>query len=69
MPSEFAAPAMRVPRRSTRPLTAQDREFYAFYRSMQAYRESIGSDQDMLVLQPDSEFFKFLQNQVGSTGN
>jgi membrane protease subunit HflC len=47
----------------------QNREFYAFYRSMQAYRESIGSDQDVLVLQPDSEFFKFLQNQSGSPGN
>ena len=47
----------------------QDREFYAFYRSMQAYRESIGSDQDVLVLKPDSEFFKFLQNQNGSTDN
>ena len=45
---------------------AKDREFYAFYRSMQAYRESIGGDQDVLVLQPDSEFFKFLQNQTGS---
>jgi membrane protease subunit HflC len=44
----------------------KDREFYAFYRSMQAYRESIGSDQDVLVLQPDSDFFKFLQSQVGS---
>jgi membrane protease subunit HflC len=47
----------------------QDRDFYAFYRSMQAYRQSIGSDQDVLVLQPDSEFFKFLQSQVGSTGD
>jgi membrane protease subunit HflC len=45
---------------------AKDRDFYAFYRSMQAYRESIGGDQDVLVLQPDSEFFKFLQNQGGS---
>jgi membrane protease subunit HflC len=45
---------------------AKDRDFYAFYRSMQAYRESIGGDQDVLVLQPDSEFFQFLQNQVGS---
>jgi membrane protease subunit HflC len=48
---------------------SRDRDFYSFYRSMQAYRESIGSDQDVLVLQPDSEFFKFLQNQVGSTDN
>ena len=48
---------------------SKDRDFYAFYRSMQAYRQSIGSDQDVLVLQPDSEFFKFLQSQVGSTDN
>lgn len=48
---------------------SQDRDFYAFYRSMQAYRESIGGEQDVLVLQPDSEFFKFLQSQAGSTGD
>jgi len=46
-----------------------DREFYAFYRSMLAYRESIGRDQDVLVLKPDSEFFKFLQNQIGTAAN
>ena len=46
-----------------------DRDFYAFYRSMQAYRESIGRDQDVLVLQPDSDFFKFLQNQTGKPAN
>ncbi len=47
----------------------QDRDFYAFYRSMQAYKDSIGRDQDVLVLQPDSEFFKFLQNQTGTAAN
>ena len=46
-----------------------DRDFYAFYRSMQAYRESIGRDQDVLVLQPDSAFFRFLQNQTGESAN
>jgi membrane protease subunit HflC len=45
---------------------SQDRNFYAFYRSMQAYRESIGSDQDILVLKPDSDFFQYLQNQLGT---
>ena len=45
---------------------AQDRDFYAFYRSMQAYRESIGGTQDVLVLQPDSEFFRYLQSQFGT---
>jgi len=46
---------------------SKDRDFYAFYRSMQAYRQSIGRDHDVLVLQPDSDFFKFLQNQLGAS--
>jgi len=45
---------------------SQDRDFYAFYRSMSAYRESIGGSKDVLVLQPDSEFFRYLQSQFGS---
>ena len=43
-----------------------DRDFYAFYRSMEAYRQSIGGSQDVLVLQPDGEFFRYLQNQFGA---
>ncbi len=39
---------------------SQNAEFYSFYRSMQAYRQSIGLEQDVLVLSPDSEFFQFL---------
>jgi membrane protease subunit HflC len=35
-------------------------EFYAFYRSLQAYREALGNDSDILVISPDSEFFKYL---------
>ena len=46
---------------------SKDRDFYAFYRSLQAYRNSIGRDQDVLVLKPDSDFFQFLQKQVGTT--
>lgn len=42
---------------------SQDSEFYSFYRSMQAYRQSIGSERDMLVLEPDSEFFRYLQRR------
>jgi modulator of FtsH protease HflC len=45
----------------------KDPQFYSFYRSMQAYRESIGRDQDVLVLQPDSDFFQFLQKQLGTS--
>ena len=39
----------------------RDPDFYSFYRSLQAYRLSLGRDQDVLVLEPDSEFFQFLK--------
>lgn len=45
---------------------SKDRDFYAFYRSMLAYRSAIGREQDVLVLKPDSDFFQFLQKQVGA---
>lgn len=35
-------------------------EFYSFHRSLQAYRESLGTESDVLVLSPDSDFFKYL---------
>ncbi len=35
-------------------------EFYSFYRSLKAYRESFGQNGDVLVLKPDSDFFKYL---------
>ncbi len=35
-------------------------EFYAFFRSMEAYRASIGGEQDILVLEPDSDFFRYM---------
>ncbi len=37
-------------------------EFYAFYRSLQAYRNSLGREGDVLVISPDSEFFRYLKN-------
>lgn len=39
-------------------------EFYAFHRSLEAYRKSLGKSEDILVLSPDSEFFRYL-NQPG----
>jgi len=36
-------------------------EFYAFYRSLQAYERSLGKDGDVLVISPDSEFFKYFR--------
>lgn len=37
-------------------------EFYAFYRSLQAYQRSLGKDGDLLVVTPDGEFFKYLKD-------
>lgn len=37
----------------------KDPEFYAFYRSLEAYRESFRNKDGVLVLDPDSEFFKY----------
>ena len=43
----------------------KDQEFYEFYRSMNAYRESLGSAQDILVLEPNTEFFKYFGGYSG----
>ena len=40
----------------------QNPEFYAFYRSMEAYRQSLKSKNDVMVLDPTSEFFKYFKN-------
>ena len=40
----------------------QNPEFYAFYRSLEAYRQSFKNKTDMLVLDPNSEFFKYLKH-------
>lgn len=40
---------------------SRNAEFYSFYRSLQAYRQSIGTDSDVLVIAPDGEFFKYLK--------
>lgn len=41
---------------------SQDPDFFAFYRSMQAYEKSLKENSTTLVLTPDSSFFRFLQN-------
>jgi membrane protease subunit HflC len=38
----------------------QDQEFYSFHRSLQAYRESFANKGDVMVLDPNSEFFRYL---------
>jgi membrane protease subunit HflC len=40
----------------------QNPEFYAFYRSLDTYRQSFKNKTDVLVLDPNSEFFKYLKH-------
>jgi membrane protease subunit HflC len=40
----------------------QDPEFYAFYRSLDAYRASFKGRSDILVLEPDSDFFRYMRS-------
>ncbi|MEE9350862.1 MAG: protease modulator HflC [Thiotrichaceae bacterium] len=41
----------------------QDSEFYSFYRSLNAYKNSLGKASDVMVLDPSSEFFKFFKSK------
>ena len=40
---------------------SNDPEFYSFYRSMNAYRNAFGEEGDLMVLDSDSEFFRYLK--------
>lgn len=40
----------------------QNQEFYAFYRSLEAYRNSFANKQDLLIVEPNSDFFRYLKN-------
>ena len=40
----------------------QNPEFYAFYRSLEAYRGSFKSKSDVIVVEPNSDFFKYMKN-------
>jgi len=44
----------------------QNPEFYKFYRSLEAYRASFKSRQDMMVIDPNSEFFKYFKGAGNS---
>lgn len=47
----------------------KDAEFYSFYRSLDAYRNSFTNKGDVLVVDPSSDFFKFLKNPNGTRRN
>ncbi|MFT5840535.1 MAG: membrane protease subunit HflC [Flavobacteriales bacterium] len=43
----------------------KDPDFYRFLRSMDAYKTSFSSKQDVLVIEPDSDFFRYMKNPSG----
>ena len=43
----------------------QDPEFYAFYRSIEAYKRAMGQPGDLLVLDPKNDFFRYLNSREG----
>ncbi|WP_421132744.1 protease modulator HflC [Alteromonas sp. A079] len=45
---------------------SQSPEFYSFLRSMDAYKKSFSSKQDVLVVAPDSDFFRYMNKSTGN---
>lgn len=45
---------------------SRDKEFYAFIRSLNAYKAAFSSKSDILLVEPNSDFFKYLKNQNGT---
>jgi membrane protease subunit HflC len=45
---------------------SRDEEFYAFLRSLNAYKSSFANKGDILLVEPSSDFFKYLKNPNGS---
>ena len=46
---------------------SQDPDFYAFIRSLRAYENSFQSNQDVMVLSPDSDFFRYMKTPTNAT--
>lgn len=44
----------------------QDKDFFEFYRSLEAYKKSLTSGEASLVLSPDSEFFKYFRKSLNT---
>jgi membrane protease subunit HflC len=44
----------------------QDREFYKFYKSLEAYRSSFATKNDVMVVDPSSDFFRFMKSSGGA---
>jgi modulator of FtsH protease HflC len=44
---------------------SQDADFYSFYKSLEAYRQSFGRTSDVLIVDPSSDFFRFMKSPTG----
>lgn len=44
---------------------SRDKDFYAFYRRLEAYRKAFGSGGSTMILSPDSDFFRYFNNPAG----
>jgi membrane protease subunit HflC len=47
----------------------QDAEFYSFYRSMEAYRSTFRGRSDLMLLEPNSDFLRYLKDSAGRSGS
>ncbi len=47
----------------------KDADFYSFYRSLDAYRNSFSNKSDLLVVDPSSDFFRFMKDMGGAQKN
>ncbi|WP_018149903.1 protease modulator HflC [Leeia oryzae] len=47
---------------------SQNPEFYSFYKSMESYQRTFKNKSDVMVLDPSSDFFKYLKNPNGTAG-
>ncbi len=46
----------------------RDEEFYRFYRSLNAYKSNFSSQNDVILLEPDSEYFRYFKDSSGKQG-
>jgi membrane protease subunit HflC len=44
---------------------SKDKDFYAFYRRMEAYKQAFGSGGSTMLLSPDNDFFRFFNDPAG----
>ncbi|STF43269.1 HflC protein [Escherichia coli] len=46
---------------------SKDPDFYAFIRSLRAYENSFSGNQDVMVMSPDSDFFRYMKTPTSAT--